>query len=608
MKTRNTDSPAYVSLTKCMLFPMFSYSLLLEVLSFFNSLNEATVMISGFISMLLGVIIVKKEFKFEKAAAKSIKRIHLNVTDKITGLVIAIYLTVELIVSLKAPPNNWDSMAYHLPRIKHWLNNSNLEFFETMNLRQLWNPPGSEKFMMFFESANLPVSFLNLVQYLSQAGCLVLLLAFFSNIRVSKCLSYLLVIVFITAPNVITQSQTTQNDLFAAFMVLINFLLLYFLNQQTPSNSIVALYGMSLSLCLEAKGTTLIYSALSLLLFIALIMKQSLNRIAKHITSVIAFVFALNGPHWLRNINEFNSPLGPTAFKEVNDNPTISGNLPYEYVVNFFHFIIYNFQTYSKRFNEELFIQSEIVMNWLGINLQSPGSSFLIPTDDGGLQPLFWPTFEINEDSAVSTIYIIVLLVTVYALVSKVKNFKVNRIQLGLFLIPIGFFLGLLIVRWNPWLDRYFIAPFVIALVVIGSLYQKLNLKKTTSATLIVVLSLYGFPFLFLNSSRPILGGNSIFSSTVTENQFRTRADLGKDMEKLKVRIEQNKPSQIIFETGLDVWEYPIWQLAEAVNIPIKAVYPGSYENVSDRVLMICYSKCYSQSPVNKFILLKEKE
>ena len=48
------------------------------------------------------------------------------------------------IVALTAPPNTWDSMTYHMPRVEHWIENRNVEPYPTHILRQLSLGPGAE--------------------------------------------------------------------------------------------------------------------------------------------------------------------------------------------------------------------------------------------------------------------------------------------------------------------------------------------------------------------------------------------------------------------------------------------------------------------------------
>ena len=58
-------------------------------------------------------------------------------------------------------------MAYHLPRIEHWLQNKNIYPYPTNIVRQILSPPLSEYIIANFQILSNSDSFSNLVQFLS---------------------------------------------------------------------------------------------------------------------------------------------------------------------------------------------------------------------------------------------------------------------------------------------------------------------------------------------------------------------------------------------------------------------------------------------------------
>jgi hypothetical protein len=53
-------------------------------------------------------------------------------------------LLVLLYIALKAPPNNVDSLLYHMPRVLHWAQNHSLAHYPIGYEHQLWNPIWAE--------------------------------------------------------------------------------------------------------------------------------------------------------------------------------------------------------------------------------------------------------------------------------------------------------------------------------------------------------------------------------------------------------------------------------------------------------------------------------
>ncbi len=61
---------------------------------------------------------------------------------------VAVIVAIVGVVALLSPPNSWDVMQYHLPRIVHWLQNRRVSFYPTHELKQLHMPPGAEYLML----------------------------------------------------------------------------------------------------------------------------------------------------------------------------------------------------------------------------------------------------------------------------------------------------------------------------------------------------------------------------------------------------------------------------------------------------------------------------
>ena len=70
------------------------------------------------------------------------------------GLLVGISIIIALVgtVALLSPPNTWDVMTYHLPRIVHWLQNRSVAFYPTHEPRQLFMPPWAEFAVLHFHA------------------------------------------------------------------------------------------------------------------------------------------------------------------------------------------------------------------------------------------------------------------------------------------------------------------------------------------------------------------------------------------------------------------------------------------------------------------------
>ena len=59
-------------------------------------------------------------------------------------ILICVILIITFFTALIYPPNSPDSLSYHMPRVMHWIQNNNVEYYPTSIPRQLFVSPFSE--------------------------------------------------------------------------------------------------------------------------------------------------------------------------------------------------------------------------------------------------------------------------------------------------------------------------------------------------------------------------------------------------------------------------------------------------------------------------------
>jgi hypothetical protein len=91
------------------------------------------------------------------------------------SIILLAVLWATAFIALSCVPNNWDSMTYHLPRIEHWLQNRSLDYYPTSIDRQLDLNPFAEELILALRSIIDAYPLANMIQWLSFAGCIMVI-------------------------------------------------------------------------------------------------------------------------------------------------------------------------------------------------------------------------------------------------------------------------------------------------------------------------------------------------------------------------------------------------------------------------------------------------
>ena len=165
--------------------------------------------------MVFTTLLIKSGLKFEQSFPR-LSSIYLAYT-----LAIFIFILIPLLIlAILIPPNNWDSMSYHMTRVEEWRQNLNVYPFPTSNIRQVNYPPLAEYIILNLQVLSQSDYFANLVQYFSLLGSLSLISLSVKLFGLDIKGQFLSVLLLLSIPMVIFQSTSTQTDLTASFFLL----------------------------------------------------------------------------------------------------------------------------------------------------------------------------------------------------------------------------------------------------------------------------------------------------------------------------------------------------------------------------------------------------
>ncbi len=174
----------------------------------------------------------------------------------------ALILALTLIHALVAPSFDVDSLSYHLPRAVHWLVNGSLEFYETAIARQNYQAPLYSMCLAHLMALTRSDLLFNLIQWTALLVNAAALSLIARELGVGRRGQWLVALLSVGIPQVISQVIVSVNDLFAAAAVTAAMLyLVRFLRGRELRAGIALRLAAAMAVACLAKYTSLVHLA-----------------------------------------------------------------------------------------------------------------------------------------------------------------------------------------------------------------------------------------------------------------------------------------------------------------------------------------------------------
>jgi 4-amino-4-deoxy-L-arabinose transferase-like glycosyltransferase len=544
-----------------------------EFLSLINQLNLYGIIISWLsVFIVLFFLIFKTKSKISKF--NFLKLINtFSISEKIYLSIISILFILLFYQGIVYPPNNWDSLTYHMSRIMFWLGNENLNHFPTHILRHLYQPPFAEYLIMNVNVLQGNDYFSNSIQLLFLFFTLISLNEILNWFKIKRINRIITLLFCLTIPSVILQSTTAKNDIICAFFIINS--ILYFIKCFDKSNKInFAFLGISIGLGMLTKGTFYIFIFPSLLFFASVFFVKNLKqktyiKILLGFISVF-FIFLINIGHFSRNYSVNKNILNidevenSMYFNENIDldlfNSNLLKNIGLEIGFPFF-------KTYN-----------DIIINYHlnnNIDINNSKTTFLNFPYIGPNQ------INTNEDLVPNTFHFVLIVfslvvVCILGLINYKKNIKLLFLIIIL-IMSVSLFVYLL--KWQPWNTRLHIPLFFMFSICIGLLLNKI---KYLSFFLIPILLFHFFFYFTFNNLRPIIN-NKKFTIDLNLTDSRYKKYFANQIhlypEYLKVRDLMFKNNDKFLGLMISDWEYPLLKDYYYEKINIYCILVGNTSN-----------------------------
>jgi 4-amino-4-deoxy-L-arabinose transferase-like glycosyltransferase len=514
---------------------------------------------------------------------------------------VAIVLAVAGVVALLSPPNTWDVMAYHMPRVMHWIQNHGVAFYPTHELRQLHMAPWAEFAMLQLHLLVGDDTLNTLVQWFSLLASVVGITWLARSMGAGSRGQILAAVFCATIPQGLLQASGAKNDYVVAFwLVALTYYLLHF---QRQPNLVSALgIGAALGLAWLTKGTAYIFS-LGILTTWGLAWLWTASTVRKELALLGLAVFCaivLNTGHYVRNYSLYGSPLGPGAevppatFKYTNDEISIP-----TLVSNIIRNLAIHLGTTSKAANEALEQGVTKVIQAFGGDVNDPRTTW-------DFTSFRVPRKSYHEDLAGNPLHLALIVIALGMMLSL----KALRRSMGLVIYTGGLVLAFLlfctVLKWQPWHTRLHLPLFVLWSPAIGVVMER-RWPRPTTTILGILLLILSVPVILNNQLRPLAFDKewNILHRDRTSLYFADRRNLLDSYRAAAASVTMGGCHDIGLDLPGNSYEYPLLRLLRAgkQEKDIRAVgvtNPSAIYADNKRSFRPCAIICLQCSPTTK--------
>lgn len=534
---------ARIALLQAILLITFYCAFITEALSAFKGIHFNGILFSWLIPLILLIAYTIRKNLLIKNKEIFTTVLKYPVTNRVYILIISL-LAISLFIAIAYPPNNYDSLTYHMARVEHWRQNESISHYQTHILRQLILQPFAEWVILHSRVLTGGDRLANAVQLFFLVGCL-LNVSLITKLLGGNAKKQTLSVLFTcTIPMAIIQSNTTQNDIVVAFFILA---FVYFTIRIMKRVTRVGLLwaGLSLGMALLTKGTAYIFTILFIawygILFITWYrepLKKLLNK-ALLLMIVPALALVINSTHFYRNSFLTGSPLGNASVSTGNEGLEIRSlaMVALKNVMN--HMPV----THS--------IKYHVVKTAYALGVDANDPKYHYNTMD-----FMMTGFSFNEDYAQNFVHTLLIFVAAIAFLRRGSLYAkpLNLYTLYFFTLAGTALLFTVLLKWQPWSNRLETVLFMLFSILlameIGSWKRKLQL------ICIVPAVVYGIAALLLSENHPLLPpSRSIFNKSYSSFM---RAE---EVFQCKTFFDNTAFTKIGIYTGADSPDYNYYKL-----------------------------------------------
>jgi len=461
-----------------------------EILSLFRGLTRAGVVV-GWGMALAGIVWLGWRQGWILAGgrylAKRIQRLRWDWFNVLAGMLLGLILALLFVVAVLSPPNNNDSLLYHMTRVVHWAQNTSLGHYATAFTPQLFHPIYAELLILHGRLIWGNDRLANLVQWAAMCGSLIGIAGITALLKGKKAARWLAVAFAASVPIGVLEATSTQNDYVTAFWyVAFLFFVILSLRRALTFQEMLCM-GLALGLGMLTKMTFYLY-AFPVLVFFCVRSLMVAHQRGKAIVELIligTMAALLNLGYWSRNFITFGSVFGSReyiAYRIISLGPgALLGGL-------------------ARNLAQNLAMPNEQVTASMVNGLKRA----FAPVDP--TMKIFDLEFAWNHENLAGNPVHLMLAFSAFVIVFLRKQLRANRLLCTYLLLTIASYLTLGYGIYDFFGVRFQLPAFIAWAVPFGIVSESLvERSRVWPVAMTLLLFLMALPWLLFNRTRPVI-------------------------------------------------------------------------------------------------------
>jgi 4-amino-4-deoxy-L-arabinose transferase-like glycosyltransferase len=470
---------------------------LTELLSLFNLISRLALTLGWLLFVIFLFVWIQPRFEFLQGSYSNFIKTWKDGKGYFR-IVIVLSLLIGLVgvTAIISPPNGWDQMQYHMPRVFQWSVQHSIAFFPTHYYVQLFSPPLAEWIMLHFYILFGSDRLVNLVQWFAYFGSVLGVTLVAKHLGADRRGQILAAVFCATFPPGILGASGAKNDWVLTFWLVALVVFMLQAREDTSWLNTIAIGG-AMGTAVLTKGSSYAFVPPIFAALIFLLKPPRRLHFLRRLPAVFLLAFLLNFPQWTRNYGFAGSPLGlpaPDVAQLMNygvDRLSV-GSIAADVVKK----TSLNFALPRERLSEEITRLSRGLINLLG---QDPddASTNLYTNKIFKIPPL-----KPDEYWAGSPIHVTFIVVMCVVMLWDRKRSSTGAV-VCLAGVLAAYLVFCAIFRWEPSGARLQVPLLAVASAAVSVEFVRRFPRLTIPAAVIMLIA--AMPFAIYNNSRPMI-------------------------------------------------------------------------------------------------------